>query len=97
MASTPDWDYIIIGGGLAGCVVAHRLKQYRTSSHILVIEAGPDVSGNKDILHFNSLNFIGGEFDWGYKTVPQTHLNGREIHVPSGRAVGGGSVVNGCK
>ncbi|KAI0543189.1 GMC oxidoreductase [Xylaria digitata] len=96
MATTGDWDYIIVGGGLSGCVVAHRLKQYKPSSQILVIEAGPDVSDNKDILHFNSLNFIGGQFDWGYKTVPQAHLDGRQIHVPAGRALGGGSVINGC-
>ncbi|KAI0413448.1 GMC oxidoreductase [Xylaria grammica] len=96
MAATGDWDYIIVGGGLAGCVVAHRLRQYQPSSRILVLEAGPDVSGNKDILHFNSLNFIGGQFDWGYKTVPQAHLDGRQIHVPAGRALGGGSVINGC-
>ncbi|RWA10979.1 hypothetical protein EKO27_g4122 [Xylaria grammica] len=96
MAPTGDWDYIIVGGGLAGCVVAHRLRQYQPSSRIIVLEAGPDVSGNKDILHFNSINFIGGQFDWGYKTVPQVHLDGRQIHVPAGRALGGGSVINGC-
>ncbi|KAI3323323.1 GMC oxidoreductase [Xylariaceae sp. AK1471] len=96
MEDSLHWDYIIVGGGIAGCVVAHRLKQYQPSLRILVIEAGPDVSENKDILHFNSLNFIGGQFDWGYKTVPQTHFNGREVHVPAGRAVGGGSVINAC-
>lgn len=97
MAGTAKWDYIIVGGGLAGCVVAHRLKQYQPSSRILVIEAGPDVSGNKEILQFSTLNFIGGQFDWGYKTVPQTHLDGRQIHVPAGKALGGGSVINACK
>ncbi|KAI1130808.1 GMC oxidoreductase [Nemania abortiva] len=96
MAAAGEWDYIIVGGGLAGCVVAHRLKQYQPSSRILVLEAGPDVSGNKEILNFSSLNFIGGQFDWGYKTVPQTHLDGRQIHVPAGKALGGGSVINGC-
>ncbi|KAI1320498.1 GMC oxidoreductase [Xylariaceae sp. FL0255] len=89
-------EYIIVGGGLAGCVVAHRLKRYRSSSLILVIEAGLDVSDNTDILHFNSLNFIGGQFDWGYKTVPQKNYDGREIHILAGRALGGGSVINGC-
>ncbi|KAI0388373.1 GMC oxidoreductase [Xylariaceae sp. FL0594] len=91
-----EYDYIIVGGGIAGCVVAHRLKQYKPLSRILVIEAGPDVSGNKDILLFSSLDFVGGKYDWGYKTVPQTHLDGRQIDVPSGRALGGGSVINGC-
>ncbi|KAI1310326.1 GMC oxidoreductase [Xylaria venustula] len=96
MAETKRWDYIIIGGGIGGCVVANRLKQYQPSSRILLIEAGPDVSANKDILHFSALKFIGGQFDWGYKTVPQEHFGGREIDIPSGKAIGGGSVINAC-
>ncbi|KAI1503052.1 GMC oxidoreductase [Biscogniauxia marginata] len=96
MVASEGWDYIIAGGGLAGCVLANRLAQYQSSARILVIEAGPDVSGNKDILQYNSLNFIGGKFDWGYKTVPQKHYDGRQVDLPSGRAVGGGSVINGC-
>lgn len=96
MAATGEWDYIIVGGGLAGCVVVHRLKQYKPCSRILVLEAGPDVSGNKEILQFSTLNFIGGQFDWAYKTVPQAHLDGRQIHVPAGKALGGGSVINAC-
>ncbi|KAI0443061.1 GMC oxidoreductase [Xylaria telfairii] len=96
MMESKSWDYIIVGGGLAGCVVASRLKHYQPSSHILLIESGPDVSDNKDILHFSSLNFIGGQFDWRYKTVPQKHYDGREIDIPAGRALGGGSVINGC-
>lgn len=97
MVATEGWDYIIAGGGLAGCVVASRLKQYQRPARILLIEAGPDVSGNSDILHFSSLNFIGGKFDWGYKSAPQKSYDGRQIDIPSGRALGGGSVINGCK
>jgi choline dehydrogenase-like flavoprotein len=96
MTESKPWDYIIVGGGIAGCVVASRLKRYQSSSRILLIEAGPDVSGNKDILHFSSLNFVGGQFDWGYKTAPQKHYDGREIDIPAGRALGGGSVINAC-
>lgn len=97
MVATNGWDYVIAGGGLAGCVVANRLKQYNPLARILVVEAGPDVSKDKDILYFNSLNFIGGKFDWGYKTVPQRSYDGRRVDIPSGRALGGGSVINGCK
>lgn len=61
------------------------------------IASGPDVSGDKDILHFSQLNFIGGKYDWAYKSVPQKAYDGREIDIPSGRALGGGSVINGCK
>lgn len=97
MVASADWDYIIVGGGLAGCVVASRLSQYKPSARILVIEAGPDVSNDKEILQFQSLNFIGGKFDWAYKSVPQKHYDGREIDIPAGRALGGGSVINGCE
>ncbi len=97
MAATDGWDYGIAGAGLAGCVVANRLKQYNTSARILVVEASPDVSRDKDILYFNSLNFIGSKFDWGYKTVPQKGYDGRGVDIPSGRAIGCGSVINGCR
>lgn len=97
MVATDNWDYVIAGGGLAGCVVASRLKQYDASARILVVEAGPDVRKDKEMLYFNSLNFIGGKFDWGYKTVPQKGYDGRRVDIPSGRAIGGGSVINGCE
>ncbi|KAI0013561.1 GMC oxidoreductase [Xylariaceae sp. FL0662B] len=96
MVATEGWDYIIAGGGLAGCVVASRLKQYQNSARILIVEAGPDVSGNKEILHFMSLFPIGDSFDWGYKTVPQKGYGGRQVDIASGRALGGGSVINKC-
>lgn len=59
--------------------------------------SGPDVSDDKDILHFSQLNFIGGKYDWAYKSAPQKAYEGREIDIPCGRALGGGSVINGCK
>ncbi|KAI2616850.1 GMC oxidoreductase [Hypoxylon sp. NC1633] len=96
MVATTGWDYIIAGGGLAGCALASRLREYQPSARILVVEAGPDVSGDTDILHFSAMNFIGGKYDWGYKTVPQKGYDGRQIDIPSGRALGGGSVINVC-
>ncbi|KAK8036234.1 glucose dehydrogenase [Apiospora rasikravindrae] len=96
MDSSEGWDHIVVGGGLAGCVVASRLKEYQPSARILVIEAGPDVSHNKEILQFQSLQFLGGQFDWAYKTLPQKHCDGREVDIPAGRALGGGSIINGC-
>ncbi|CAJ2505396.1 Uu.00g127900.m01.CDS01 [Anthostomella pinea] len=71
MASTTGWDHIIVGGGLAGTVLASRLIEASPKLRVLVLEAGPDVSHRKDILYFQSFNFIGGEFDWNYKSVPQ--------------------------
>lgn len=97
MAAPNGWDYIIVGGGLAGCALASRLHEYLPAARILVLEAGPDVGGRKDILHFQSFNFIGGEFDWNYKTTPQKAYGGRQVDLVSGRVLGGGSTVNGCK
>ncbi|KAI1760832.1 putative GMC oxidoreductase [Hypoxylon sp. FL1150] len=76
--------------------VGSRLKQYQSSARILIIEAGPDVSGNSDILYSSPLDFLGGQFDWCYKSTPQKGLDGRQIDIPSGRALGGGSVINSC-
>ncbi|KAI0166127.1 hypothetical protein GGR57DRAFT_11938 [Xylariaceae sp. FL1272] len=94
--------YIIVGGGiastvLASTVLASRLAQHASSARVLVLEAGPDVSHRKDILYFQSFYFIGGEFDWNYKRVPQQACNNREIDIAFGCALGGGSVVNGCR
>ena len=97
MANPRFYDYIIVGGGTAGCVMASRLLEYKSTAQILVIEAGHNVNDRTDILHFQSLNFFGGEFDWGYKSVPQKNSDGRKISLVSGRALGGSSVVNGCK
>ncbi|KAI0156808.1 GMC oxidoreductase [Xylariaceae sp. FL1272] len=83
MSETKPGEYIVVGGGVAGCVVAHRLKQYRPQARILLIEAGPDVAENTDILHFSSFSFIGGKFDWGHKTVPQKHYDGKVVDMPA--------------
>ncbi|OTB07084.1 hypothetical protein M426DRAFT_9157 [Hypoxylon sp. CI-4A] len=95
MTATDGWDYIIAGGGLAGCTLSSRLHEYAPTARILVLEAGPDVSDRKDTLHFQSFNFIGGEFHWNYKTVPQKEYKGRQVGLASDRVLGGGSTVNG--
>ncbi|RYP69740.1 hypothetical protein DL771_005942 [Monosporascus sp. 5C6A] len=96
MASPAIWDYIVVGSGPAGTVVSSRLLQYDSSARILLIEAGPDVNNRTDILYANSTNLIGGDFDWKYNSTRQTHLDGREISIPAGRCLGGGSGINLC-
>ncbi|KAI1408031.1 putative GMC oxidoreductase [Hypoxylon sp. FL1857] len=93
----PDvfWDYIFVGGGLAGSVVAHRLRQSDPSLKILIVEAGQDARNRTDILWPNlSPTLAGGDFDWKDKSVSQSYLDGRTVDIPNGKALGGGTVIN---
>ncbi|KAL1857305.1 hypothetical protein Plec18170_003424 [Paecilomyces lecythidis] len=90
-----SYDYIIIGGGTAGSVVATRLKEGDPSLSILIIEAGPDVSSRADVLDGTQwAHLLRGELDWGDLTVPQSHVDGRVLPNVSGKALGGSSATN---
>jgi choline dehydrogenase-like flavoprotein len=88
-------DYIIIGGGIGGCVVASRLHQKYPSVSILLIEAGPDVS--KHPLIHSAPVLQHSEFDWDYKTVPQKHLGNKICFGAAGKALAGGTAINACR
>jgi choline dehydrogenase len=91
------WDYIVVGGGLAGSVLASRLHQYNPGLSILLIEAGPNVANNTQIPYANDTNLVGSALDWQYLTVPQAGLDNRTIPNPAGKALGGGTAINSCK
>ncbi|CZR59982.1 related to alcohol oxidase [Phialocephala subalpina] len=93
---TEIWDFIVVGGGLAGSVLASRLHQYNPSLSILLLEAGPSVANNTAIPFANDTNLIGSALDWGYLTVPQSGLNNRTLINPAGKALGGGTAINSC-
>ncbi|OHE94571.1 hypothetical protein CORC01_10099, partial [Colletotrichum orchidophilum] len=97
MLPTDVWDYIVVGGGLAGSVVSSRLLALNNTAKILVIEAGANAAGRTDILYVNSTNLIQGDFDWNYFTTPQPQLNNRTIQSAAGKGLGGGSLINTCK
>jgi choline dehydrogenase len=88
------YDYIIVGAGSAGCVLANRLSEDGKYS-VLILEAG----GDDTIMNQMPLGFMSGisnpDSDWGYMTEPEPHLNGRRIGVPRGKVLGGCSTVNG--
>ncbi|RAH84883.1 glucose dehydrogenase [Aspergillus japonicus CBS 114.51] len=89
------YDYIIVGGGLAGSTLAGRLSELHPSRTILLLEAGPNVVGHP--LTSAPLACFGAHFsplDWAYTTVPQTHLDGRTCYNSAGKALGGGTAIN---
>lgn len=91
------WDYIIVGGGLAGSVISSRMIEYNKSLNILLIEAGEDTRSRTDILYANATNLMGGELDWQYPTEPVTALNNRSFIFNQGKGLGGGAAINACE
>ncbi|KAI0012700.1 hypothetical protein F4779DRAFT_567631 [Xylariaceae sp. FL0662B] len=87
------YDYVIVGGGLTGCVLASRLRQYSKESKILIIEAGPDTRERTDILQMQALN-LGGSLDWQYQSEPTPSLFNRTVVFNQGKALGGGTCIN---
>lgn len=97
MALPAVWDFIVVGGGIAGTVISSRLHQYNSSLQILMIEAGSDASGRADLLYPNTTNDAYHQFTWDYASVPQVNMDNRVIDQPAGRGIGGGSITNGCE
>ena len=89
------YDYVIVGGGTAGCVLANRLSAGGTH-RVLVLEAGPrdsylwihiPIGYAKTMFH--------PVYNWGFHTDPDPGMNGRRIYWPRGRCLGGSSSING--
>ena len=89
------FDYIIVGAGTAGCVLANRLGADK-SKRILVLEAGGKDNWHWIHIPVGYLYCIGNpRTDWMYQTEPQAGLNGRAIHYARGKVLGGCSSING--
>jgi choline dehydrogenase len=93
--SIGDFDYIIVGAGSAGCVLANRLSA-GPSAKVLLLEAGGKDNNIWVKVPLGLFYLIGNpRADWCYETEPEPACNGRRIPVPRGRMLGGSSSING--
>ena len=87
------YDYVIVGAGSAGCVLAARLSE-DPDVRVLVLEAGPpDVNENIHV-PLGYLQLGATEVDWDYHSAPEPHCDDRRIVLPRGRVLGGSSSIN---
>ena len=90
-----DFDYVIVGGGTAGCVLANRLSADPTS-RVLLLEAGGEDKGFWiDIPAGFGKLLTDARFNWRFATEPEENVDGRTIVVPRGRGLGGSTLING--
>lgn len=87
------FDFVIVGAGSAGCVLAARLSE-NPAVRVLLLEAGP--KDHHPLIRVPAAfpKLYDSKLDWGYRTVAQTALGGRQIFWPRGRVLGGSSAIN---
>ena len=88
-----EYDYIIVGSGSAGSVLANRLSA-RPEIKVLLLEAGGSDNSFYVRMPAGIANLSGPRFNWGYETAPQAAMKGRRMYWPRGRLIGGSSSVN---
>ncbi|HRX35729.1 MAG TPA: GMC family oxidoreductase N-terminal domain-containing protein [Aestuariivirga sp.] len=87
------YDYVIVGGGSAGCVLAARLSEM-PDARVLMVEAGPRDTDPFIHMPVGFFKMTAGPLTWGYETAPLRHANNRVAVYPQARVLGGGSSIN---
>ena len=90
-AQKETFDYVVVGAGAAGCVVARRLSENGT---VILLEAGGKDASPLIHMPAGFTKLTGEDVNWGFKTAPQKHVNQREMHYPQGRTLGGSTSIN---
>lgn len=92
-----EFDYVIVGAGSAGCVLANRLSEDPDVSVLLLEAGGVDPFWDWRIRMPAALAYPmnGTRYSWNYHTEPEPYLDGRRVHCPRGRVLGGSSSING--
>jgi choline dehydrogenase len=97
MRKSESFDYIVVGAGSAGCVLAHRLSE-DADMRVLLLEAGPADHPWAWQLHMPAAlayPLKNQRYNWGYWSEPEPHMDGRRMYCPRGRVLGGSSSING--
>ena len=89
-----EFDYIIVGAGSAGCVLANRLTENGKYSVLLLENGGSDARFWVKVPIGYAVNLANSAMNWGYYTAPDPELGGRSIYWPRGKVIGGSSSIN---
>ena len=90
-----EYDYVIVGAGSAGCVLADRLSAGGRASVLVLEYGGSDRSVVIQMPSALSIPMNRARYNWRYETEPEPHLGGRRMHTPRGKVIGGSSSING--
>jgi choline dehydrogenase len=93
MAMLPGYDYVIVGAGAAGCVLAARLSE-DPAARVLLLEAGNRDRHPNIKIPAAFANQFHTKLDWDFATEPEPHVDGRSLYIPRGRSLGGSTSMN---